>query len=410
MAESNHLNLLTSIASTISSEGDRYCQVLTGYLSDSIFLLEMNEVYHTPKIAEKAMKLLNKHLNNIEHHAQVCNWFHGLPGLLWVMHVLRKNNIIDIEMGDIADLEAIDQYLGVSLDKNFEEQIFDVTTGFLGKALYFLERGKAADIYLERIADFLDDIAVWESGNRCYWIDYRSEGRNEPIINLGLFHGITSIIYCLCKFYKHGIRKGKCEKLITGAINYLDSVLEFYGTLPNQLLYNESGEFSKERAKYGLQGWCHGLLSNALSYYFSGKVFDNHTWLKRFEELVVQSSEYRSLFPFTNKKEKLYFKISDESTMDIGFCHGIIGNIYMYDKIYSATGIGQCQIASAYWEGQLTGSLGWKEIMSDNNFSKKGILFGKSGLGMMLLQKERFLSGKSNPIFDQLVFLDLETF
>lgn len=410
MAETKYLNLLTTIASAISPEGDRYCQVLTGYLSDAIFLLEMNEVYHIPKIAQKAMTLLSRHLNDIEHHAQVFNWFHGLPGLLWAMHVLKKNNAIDIEMDDIVDLEAVDHYVGVSLNKNFEEQIFDVTTGFLGKALYFLERGEAANIYLERIADFLEDIAVWDSENRCFWIDYRTDGRNDPIINLGLFHGITSIVYCLCKFYKHGIRKEKCEKLITGAINYLDSVLEFYGTLPNQLLYDESGEFSEDLAKYGLQGWCHGLLSTALSYYFSGKVFDNQSWMTRFERLVVKSTEYRSLFPFVNKKEKLYFKISDESTMDIGFCHGIIGNIYMYDKIYSTTGIGQCQIASAYWEEQLIDSVDLKKIMSNNNFSKKGILSGRSGLGMMLLQKDRLSSGKSNTIFDQFVFLDLESF
>jgi len=400
--------LNTIIEDLVEIEPDNHCQVMSGVLSDALLLRVLGSKINSEKLIERSSYLLDYHLETAEEYVLNYKWAHGLPGLTWCIALLNNNKLIDD--GVLGDMDQIDDLIGQSLVHDFDLKSYDFTVGALGKAHYFLERNnEKSKKYLEKIVGFLCENALGEKENDAYWFDYYTiEHPQELVVNLGLFHGHSSIVYFLAKLYLKDIRSDRAKELLVRSLNFLEKVyFEFDKNLPNRLLYSSDHKKLIEHPGGNVHGLCHGPISNALAFYFGGTVLNENKWLGLFEEIIADATSMTlERVEYGDSSEPQIYMADGKGHMNLTFCHGIIGNVYLFDKL---NGILKNEKISAYLNG-LEGFL-WKLCIKEGKlendyFYHKGILSGKSGLALLLMNK----LGEETSILDKLVLLDLESF
>ncbi len=92
--------------------------------------------------------------------------------------------------------------------------------------------------------------------------------------------------------------------------------------------------------------------------------------------------------------------------MNLSFCHGIVGHIFMLDKIQRIFPSLEIKNSIFYWEGVLNKLLKSDDGYNFDHFYPKGIVTGKSGLGILAMQRLNYeIIG-----IDKVFLLDLEYF
>jgi len=325
----------TIIEDLVKIEPDGHCQIMSGVLSDALLLRVLGSKINSEKLIERSSYLLDYHLETAEEHILNYKWAHGLPGLTWCIALLNNNKLIEDRV--LGDIDQIDDIIGKSLVHDFDLKSYDLTVGALGKAHYFLERNnEKCRKYLEYIVDFLYENALGGKHNEAYWFDYYTiEHPQELVVNLGLFHGHSSIVYFLAKLYQKGIRSDRAKDLLMRSLNFLEKVyFEFDKNLPNRLLHCSDHKKLIEYPGGNVQGLCHGLISNALSFYFGGIALNENKWLDLFHEIIIDSTSIKLDHVEHNENGVPQIYVANgKGRMNITFCHGIIGYIYLFDKL-----------------------------------------------------------------------------
>jgi len=143
----------------------------------------------------------------------------GVTGLAWLVRYLEQRGIL-------ADADSvvgeIDMIISDSLKVDFEERNYDLLYGFIGKGIYFLEH-EHLNKYVYSIVDFLIKAAITvESGKT--WLDNYTVLHKKDLnlkYNLGLAHGIPSIIIFLVLAYEKGIKRDEVKSLLISATEWL---------------------------------------------------------------------------------------------------------------------------------------------------------------------------------------------
>lgn len=387
---------------------DEHCQVISGVLSDSLFLLISGNRLGNQKLINRSYELIDYHLETAEKFILNYKWAHGITGLGWMIATLCNEHLLDLSI--LGEIEQLDEHIGRSLLYDFEFKSYDFSVGALGKVHYFLERkNTTTNSFLSQTIDYLDYSAVQYKEIGCFWLDnYTIEKPDDLLINFGLFHGHTSIIYFLSKIYNAGISVQKCEKLLNSSMNFLEYIYRTYDqNIPNGILFDrESGILNQYSNEAEIQGWCHGLLSNSLAFYIGAKTLKNQKWLDIFYELLDKVCSYElDRIEYLSTGEPTFYLKNGKGRIDSTFCHGLIGHIYMLDKLNKIDPNEKLKKSSQYWEDILM-KYCLKDSKLPNYFYHKGMIMGKSGLGLFLLQKLNM----DTSILDKLFLLDLESF
>lgn len=406
MRENDYLKLLNDLIDTQTIIPDENCQVISGVLSDALFSLVCGKALNSQSMIDQGYKLIDYHVETAEKYVLNYKWAHGITGLAWLLSLLSNKSLVDKNI--LNEIGKIDDYIGRSLKHDFDLKSYDFAVGALGKAHYFLERNtKKSKKYICEIIDFLDQSAIRPNDNECFWIDYYTgDNQNDLLVNFGMFHGHASIVYFLSKFYKEGICKNKSKRLLINTLNFLERIYQANNkNIPNKLLFNDK-KFEKYET-INIQGWCHGLLSNSLSFYFAGKVLKETRWIKIFKKLVAEASDFKcEKINYQNGTEPSIQFSNNKGRTDISFCHGLIGNIFMYNKLNKIFNDQKYLRTSEYLEEILLDIIIENKNLNTKFFFYKGVTSGVSGLGLLLLQKLQ----KDTSLMDKLFLLDLEYF
>lgn len=409
MDSNAYRSLLSQVNSdVIKIKTDEHCQVISGVLSDALFLLISGKNLNDQNLINRSYELIDYHLETAEKFILNYKWAHGITGLGWMIATLCDKGLLDSSiLGEIAEL---DECIGKSMLYDFEFESYDFSVGALGKIHYFLERNnKVARNYIVQAVDYLDQSAIRLKTGGCFWLDhYTNENPNDLLVNFGLFHGHSSIVYFLGKIYNAGIETQKCEKLLEESLLFLHQIyISFNHNIPNGLLFNrESEDFELYPIEHEIQGWCHGLLSNSLAFYFGAKTLKNQKWMGIFLEIINQVCNYKlDRVEYINNNEPTFYLRNGMGSIDTTFCHGLIGHIYMLDKLNKLLPNDMLKESSLYWENILM-KYSFQKFKNINFFYHKGIIMGKSGLGFYLLQK----LDMDTSVLDKLFLLDLESF
>jgi len=144
----------------------------------------------------------------------------GLAGLAWTLNLFIKERFVEVE-GD--PLEVYDELFFELAVNELSKGIYDYMHGGMGYGLIFIERVRSVEALqnkLKVLVSILEETAIRDKG--IYWRD--PSIKDKVSINLGLAHGIPSLLILLGRLYNIGIEKEKVLSLGEGIIECLSQV------------------------------------------------------------------------------------------------------------------------------------------------------------------------------------------
>lgn len=276
----------------------------------------------------------------------------------------RKDKISDIISDDIINL-----LINVST-LYFKKGDYDYLHGGLGPAVCFLNQANSIKERqgLKNILNLLGEIIEIKHRAFPFKNEFKFTGSD-----LGLSHGISSIVSILVRAIECNMSNERCEKLLNETLNWIiskrhESGLSLY---PN---------FITDQKPYNSRlAWCYGDLGIASVFWQAGKILKNQEWKKEAIAIMLHSSKRRDL--------------KENSVLDACFCHGTSGIAHIFNRFYKETGRKEFNEARWYWLHKTLematcnndfadykmwkGEKGWK--------NEYGLLEGISGIGLVLL-------------------------
>lgn len=352
----------------------------------NLYLHTQDDIFY-----EKAFHYFQTAYHKITPHQY--NFSMGATGIMWLLNYYKKEDAFEIDYDEY--LEQFD----ITVSKHMADQYdFDPMHGLLGIANYFLNRNTPfANECIIDIINKLDTHKVVTDKGISWLSTDHVNGETVEYVNLGYAHGLIAIGYYLSRFIARGIEKEKCEKMLTGTLNYILSVQDNSKEFRFPSHIDKQGNPSQaQRVCY-----CYGDLGIACGLtIIAQNTKDDQLLLK-----AKEAAEYIALVAISNI----------DKIEDIGLCHGAAGNGYMFMKLYHWHQSSILQQAAIAQYNQLfnlkregTGIAGYTSIDFDlekQAFYKKtdpGFITGVAGVGLSIIS---CLDNEINGEWDEILLL-----
>lgn len=329
-----------------------------------------------PTFRNNSIRLINSSLDAISDKPLSYNLSGGVSGILWAYSHLVNSGVLQVKMNDVID-DEVNKFLVDSSKFDIQRYNYDYLHGGLSTLPYFLERIEnefcrkciyELVIELEKVADILPEGISWMEG-----FHYISD--KEKRYNLGLAHGMPSVIILLSRVLENNIAPEKTTKLLEGLINWIldkkqeDGVKGYFPTV-----------IPSEKPYLSRISWCYGDLGIAIALLQASLVTKNNSWK---EEAIMIAKNAAS------RREP------NAGTIDACFCHGAAGNAHFFNRLYHYTEVIEFKEAAIYWYEETLRFYGinghFKFFMRDPDGTnprwedKSGILEGISGIALTFL-------------------------
>lgn len=312
----------------------------------------------------------------------------GVAGVLWSHKHLKDINIID----DQIDVNEIINWLSISLEHSCKTAFFDYLHGATGvaNAIYSYKDTLNPNFY-DNMLQQMNYFGIKKS-NTIAWESYlHLNNKSYLVINLGLAHGISSIIVFLCQLYQEKFKNELILNLINNSINYLHSVKYSVEENTTSCFY-PSYIYNMEKVG-GRLAWCYGDLCIASAFYHAGITLENLALIDECKSILINS---------TKRVELNEVKIKDPA-----FCHGAIGLSHIYNRFYQRFKINELKDTSLYWQDvalemskNSNNVSGFKKFSYGDGFSESnGLLEGKAGIGLCLISSISNIEPKWDKLF-----------
>lgn len=316
----------------------------------------------------------------------------GLAGFGWLLMYLNKHNIIDMDADQYLD--ELDRILEIDLYRLVRYKNFDILHGAMGIGLYFIKRNKPDNVKLI-INALAADKHQMEPGFAWSRIDYYTT--KERIYDFGLAHGNAGMLYFLGKSYEAGIMQEQCKALIDGCVQFFMNNIQ-PGTIgsfyPNMVNAQQFREQKTETRQLSRLAWCYGDLGILHTVLLIAHWTDDKALHEKVVSMLLTVAARRST------KETM--------VRDAGFCHGAIGNCYVFKNIYRLTGQAAFLDAANYWMQQTLNLSSSDPVSVCGYLFHKGeagwgpdssILSGLGGIGLVLADHAYTIGGHWNECY-----------
>ncbi len=371
-------NLLVSIFNTFT-QSQIECKkegLLVGKGGLVLFLLCYSKYADDNKSKSIGNEILDKLLSAFQNEKfPLFTFCDGLSGIGFALEKLSKEGLIKDDPDTV--LSDVDLYLKFQLRNMLSLDYYDFLYGYIGIGLYFNSRKEQTLEVIEIInklhasADASNKTLKWKSQNfKTGTFKY----------NIGLSHGIPSIVVFLSKVLKnYSIDNNSCN-LIQGAVNYIlaqEIDKDAYGSFFPDFAIESSKIVHKSRL-----AWCYGDLGIAMALWQAGVALQNEQWKTKALEILLYAAERRR-------------DLEKESVADAGLCHGTSGIAHIFYRMWWNTRLPELKQAADYWfsktlkmarfEDGLAGYKAWHTEKYGGWKSEYGILEGVAGIGLALL-------------------------
>lgn len=336
---------------------------------------------------QKTLKLLKTLTQVFGERNLGSGFFEGFEGIFYVIQYLMKCNIIE----DEKILEGLEEYLLQSLSIDFKTNHFDPMHGSIGKLLYFINSKNQDKEKVNGLIDqFLNSLYEHrqETDQGIFWYDQNED--NKELVNLGMAHGLPGILAFLVRLKELGYKHEHIDTLIEGIIK---SFICFKNE--TKLLSQFPDYFSEDvhlRNMNSRLGWCYGDLGIANTLLYASKILKRDD-LKKEIQTLLNSIVLRRM---SNSKLDHY---EDYSFFDTGFCHGLSGITYIFQKINNQLKNTTLDKRIDFWKKQLLENLEkqlniqgdiylpWYRQNEDSSYTmdQVSVLNGLCGTGLVLL-------------------------
>ncbi|MEE4257549.1 MAG: lanthionine synthetase C family protein [Bacteroidales bacterium] len=322
---------------------------------------------------------IERSLNPPSGHFPDLRFSSGLAGIAWIVHHLSETGLLKCDVDGI--FEHLDDCLYDFMISEIKAGHYDYLHGALGIALYFLRQphNEKYRQYLAELVSELEKIADNDKENTIKWVSPANESSRKIVYNLGLSHGMSSIVLVLAKIYEAGIANEKCSSLIVRSLEYILKqklpTAEYNSYYPS-LALESMDSFSSSRL-----AWCYGDLGPGLAFLNGGKVLDLSSYSLHGQDVLLATCR---------RKDQ-----HENKVFDAGICHGSSGLALMYNILYQQTKLTSFRDAALYWldvtlnkafhgDG-IAGYKSWYHPEYGGWKCSAGLLDGAAGIGLSLL-------------------------
>ena len=335
-------------------------------------------------IAEQRIADIIDHINNDTDFSDL-SYSAGITGFLWTLDNLITHHYIEADLTEFKD--AIHPVLNNYMIKKAEEEDFDFLHGALGVANYFLDQEDEHS--LNWVNEFnkklLQKATFHPDGTISFTSNVYQNEKPLQVINLGLSHGMASIIYYFQRCLKN-------TSLNTPELKEtLQKLILFYRKNQNDLSVHTS-YFSNWIGSAGIKSesrlaWCYGDLGIGLSLFLAAETLNDTELMLYSKELLKRTTQRRDL--------------KQEGIVDAGICHGTAGLVKIYRNLFRKTHLQEFKNAGDYWlqktleqATHASGVGGYKKFHISAYENDCGLLEGTTGIGIVFLEE---LMNKSLP-------------
>lgn len=346
------------------------------------------------KHKKKCIYLLNKLVSIFGKYDFSTGILAGFEGVFHTISYLKKCNVIE----DSSEfLEDIENNLFQSIENDILENNFEVFYGSIGKINYFLDNVKIKNRNVVELINKLIN-SLWENkkqeNGQFFWIDRVSSDEKLELIDLGLAHGICSILLFLVKLKELKFHNTHIETLIYGIIKtFKQAENEIKGTsfFPDRYsIKNNHLNIINSRLAY-----CVGDLPISYAFCFAGQVMGNDEWIEYSKEIIKIST-------FKEVSSSQLKQFEDYDFFDIGFCHGISSILFLFYQINKWHKNDFINFKTNYWKQELITNVNkvikikesiyysksYNDVFGDKELDKNSILNGLCGAALTLLAVE----------------------
>jgi lantibiotic modifying enzyme len=315
----------------------------------------------------------------------------GLAGLGWLLIYLNKHNIIDMDADEY--LEELDELLDIELDRMLQTKNFDILHGAMGLGVYFINRNKESSV-IKIINALIADKKEMAPG--IAWSRFDAYARKDYIYDFGLAHGNAGTLYFLGKCCKAGIMQQECKALIDGSIEFfMDNIQpESAGSFfPNSIAVKHY-KTDAPQVQMSRVAWCYGDLGILHTLLLISVWREDKILKDKVLTMLLKVAERRS--------------VPESMIKDAGFCHGTVGNSYLFKNIYKLSGNVVFSQTADYWLEQTMNFCrnepssvgGFLFYKGDTGFTPQiDILSGTAGVGLVLADHTYAIDSDWNECF-----------
>lgn len=307
----------------------------------------------------------------------------GVAGIAFVFQHLRNIGVLD--KADDLNLSELDEFISQGADNDFKSGNWDPLHGMVGLGIYFLERNKETGEkkYLEKIIDQLATMRTI-SGDHLVWITPGFGKYSDNNYNFGMAHGMPGMLSFLAQVRACGIRPHEIEEMISSCIAYLLQCEYTDDPVYSFPLSIDVKPKSKEEKHYSRLAWCYGDLCMANALIHCGKELQKENLIAKGFDVALKTTQ-RSF--------------EDSGCMDAPFCHGTVGLVHQYNRLYQLTNNEVFKNATDNWinitimhfykSGEGAGGYYFSSFNEEKNIfeliSHYGLLEGSAGIALVYL-------------------------
>lgn len=367
-----------------------------GALANSLFYFKLSRYTKEEFYIDKALSEFEKTYNRIDKVAIIdnMNLVSGYAGIAWLYQYYVNQNLIEY---DSDFLLFFDELIINECRKDQVQGRYDLFYGIIGYGSYFLQRSKfdknCADRYLDEITSLLTSMSIKDSIGTYWFSDMFSDEKNK--VNIGMAHGLPSIISFLTKVYSINKNKLAKEMMIESA-NWLLQFKCKNKNSPSMFPYL----VNKESLEVPLTNttrlaWCYGDLTIGYVIYVLGQTIDNEYYINQGLEVLKSCGRRKIEEPVNGVRDK-------------GFCHGTSGIYYIFKKLSFRYGLIEFEEAQKYWFEKTLINLdesieclkAYTIVNGKMNFAHDyGLINGYPGIGIALLSSIYMDSNEWDEIF-----------
>lgn len=345
--------------------------LFTGISGISLFFFYLAKLKNSNYFYEFGYKLIEQVIEQISTKRIPTNFVDGLAGIGWTIEHLYKNKFINGNSDFI--LSELDEHLLAHTNELNKNSQYDLFYGTMGYVSYLLARDKIDIISYKKIIDYFKIESEQISKNEIVWY---SSYANKKAINLGLAHGLPSVIIILIKLLTRTNKLIEYKELIYYPINYLlNKKNENYKAIGSLF----PAYISEDNEKGSRLAWCYGDMGIGIALLQASLAFNDN-------ELLIES---KKIMEFSALRKNL----RQNFVIDALICHGSSGIAHMFNRHYNQTKNKTYKESAKYWfqqtiemGNQKGSSAGYKFLTGNGTWIKDySLLNGIAGIGLALI-------------------------
>lgn len=331
---------------------------------------------------ERAAKLISDLLDEFK-DLRSFTYCDGLAGIAYLFQYLLTEGFLDDDMETF--LQDCDEILIKVLHRMLDQKNLDFLHGATGLAYYLLNRypkGRITEPAFTGLFNKLKTLVVELINSGAPLNEFITDKDNEPAdcyINLGMAHGVVSILLLFTKYYTTIDTSTENYQLIHQLASFL---ISFESPDERSLsAYPSIVKLSKgtRTTTYNIPlGWCYGDAVISIGLYQAGLALNDTNLTGKGLGLALRTTRRGS------RQSSL--------VRDACFCHGSASLAHIYKKWYAYTGDAQFLVWYNHWISETMtlcnhadGIAGYKKFSGEVYTAEAGLLDGACGVAMVLL-------------------------